>query len=150
MVIKIANPRITDEELKILEEYIGKEVSVKTAYATYDFSERLFDGKKIFCSGKQVSSRAPRYLRKVETEGIVIEDIGIPGRAVEDEKIILSESRHDGSVFLGGVNAETYTLEMITRIECDEEVIFQKKPEDYMPEDIKEKLQTYKCVPLPP
>jgi hypothetical protein len=62
----------------------------------------------------------------------------------------LSESRYKGSVFLGGVNAETYNLEIIAKIECANKTIFQKIPEDYMPDDIKEKCKTYKRVLLPP
>ena len=133
-----------------MKEYIGREVSVETVHASYDFSETLFDRDKIFCSGWQICSRAPRCLRKVGNDGIVIDDIGRNGTIIEGEHITLSESRYEGSIFLGGINAETYNLGIITKIEHANEKIFQKSPENYMPDDIKEKCRTYKGVPLPP
>jgi len=153
----MTNQRITNEELEKLKEYINQEVSVETAHFSYDFSEG-YDGEKRFCSGEQITSRAPLCLRKVENDGIVIDDIGMHGTIIEGKHIpYMSESRYEGSVFLGGINAETYNLEMITEIEFGDEtmplfhrIIFQKSPEDYMPDDLKEKCKIYKRVPLPP
>lgn len=153
----MTNQRITNEELDKLKGYIDKEVLVETVHISYDFSEG-YGGNKIFCSGRHIHSRGPRCLRKVENDEIVIDDMGIPSTIIDGEHIpYMSESRYGGSVFLGGTNAETYNLEMITKIEFGDKsmplsnfVVFQKSPEDYMPNDIKEKCETYKSVPLPP
>lgn len=132
----------TEEEIEKIKKYIAKEVAVETVHADYQFSERLFSGEKVRCAGWTLHSRDYRVLREVENYSILLDDENIP--------FVSGEVRFPGSIFLGGVNGETYAVELITKIEFADEIIFQKSPEDYMPDDIRKKLKTHKSVPLPP
>jgi len=133
------------EELEDLERRVGAEVAVQTVDASYHFSDVY--GKMRYCAGSEISSRGPRTLRKVEVDGIVIDDI-FPGG--QEHIPFASEVRFTGSEFLGGLDSETYCVEMIAKIEVGNETIFKRSPEDYMPDDLKGKLTTHKHVHLPP
>ena len=133
---------ITDDEVRNLQQYVGSKIALDTADISYHFAE--VGVEKMHCSGRHASSRLVT-LRKVWNGGIVIDSI-----MGNDEEVNLSESRIEGSSFLGGNNAETYSHKIIEKIVAGEEVVFSKSSADFLPIDIGKKIGTYKSVPLPP
>lgn len=136
------HPKIKDSEIEKLKSFIGKEVSVETIDANYQFSENIFSGEREHCGSLAITSAFYQSLDKVEKNEIKARDDRIP--------FVGREIRYPGSYFLPGKDGETYCLKIISEIKSGGKTIFQRNLEDYMPEDIKEKLKTYKSVSLPP
>lgn len=135
------DPKIENEEIEKIKKYIGEEVVVEIEEVGYEFSEGRSPEDKKWNAGALCRGFFG-FLEEAGNNSIIVDQEIVP--------YVWGEHRYPGSSFLGGGGGESYHVNLITKIEFDGEIIYQKSPEDFMPDDLKEKLKTYENVDLPP
>lgn len=128
-------------DVEILKEYIGKGLNVNFEHHLFEFIEN--NGGKIYHRDGYINQYHVVELLQVDTSGIVIMTNGEDAQKL---RIELHEKREKNAFLHSGERKkEEYSLHIVD-ISYGAKIIIRMNSKDFLPKDVKEKIQTHKFV----